>query len=41
MIGDLYLLGPIEGHVIALKSSHELNSRLAHSIMEEIRETQQ
>ena len=26
--------------VIALKSSHELNSRLARSIMEEIRETQ-
>ncbi|MEZ7578736.1 UDP-3-O-acyl-N-acetylglucosamine deacetylase [Veillonella sp. 27098_8_77] len=41
VMGDLYLLGPIEGHVIALKSSHELNSRLAHSIMEEIRETQQ
>ena len=41
VIGDLYLLGPIEGHVIALKSSHELNSRLAHSIIEEIRETQQ
>ena len=40
VIGDLFLLGPIEGHVIALKSSHELNSRLAHSIMEEIRETQ-
>ena len=41
VMGDLYLLGPIEGHVIALKSSHELNSRLAHSIMEEIREKQQ
>lgn len=41
VIGDLYLLGPIEGHVIALKSSHELNSCLARSIMEEIRETQQ
>lgn len=41
VIGDLYLLGPIAGHVIALKSSHELNSRLARSIMEEIRETQQ
>ena len=40
VIGDLYLLGHIEGHVIALKSSHELNSRLARSIMEEIRETQ-
>ena len=40
VIGDLFLLGPIEGHVIALKSSHELNSRLARSIMEEIRETQ-
>ena len=40
VMGDLFLLGPIEGHVIALKSSHELNSRLARSIMEEIRETQ-
>ncbi len=26
VIGDLFLLGRIEGHVIALKSSHELNS---------------
>ena len=41
VIGDMYLLGPIEGHIIALKSSHELNSRLAHSIMDEIRETHQ
>lgn len=41
VMGDLYLLGPIEGHVIALKSSHELNSRLARSIVQEIRETQQ
>lgn len=41
VIGDLFLLGPIKGHVIALKSSHELNSRLSRSIMEEIRETQQ
>ena len=40
VMGDLFLLGPFEGHVIALKSSHELNSRLARSIMEEIRETQ-
>ena len=41
VIGDLFLLGPLEGHIIALKSSHELNSRLSRSIMEEIRETQQ
>lgn len=41
VIGDLCLLGPIEGHIIALKSSHELNSKLARSIMEEIREIQQ
>ena len=40
VVGDLFLLGRIEGHVIAMKSSHELNSRLARSIMEEIRETQ-
>ena len=40
VVGDLFLLGRIEGHVIAMKSSHELNSKLARSIMEEIRETQ-
>ena len=38
IMGDLYLLGPIKGHVIALKSSHELNARLSRSIMKEIRE---
>lgn len=40
ILGDLYLLGPIQGHVIAVKSSHELNSRLSRSILEEIMEDQ-
>lgn len=38
IMGDLYLLGPIKGHVIALKSSHELNARLSRSIIKEIGE---
>lgn len=40
VMGDLYLLGPIEGHIIAVKSSHALNARLAQSIVDEIREAQ-
>lgn len=32
VIGDLYLLGPIKGHVIAVKSGHALNSRLAKQV---------
>ena len=40
ILGDLYLLGPIQGHIIAVKSSHELNSRLSRSILEEIMEDQ-
>lgn len=38
VIGDLSLVGmPIEGHVIAVKSSHKLNSLLTHKIIEEAR----
>lgn len=33
------MLGPIQGHIIiALKSSHELNSKLAKSVLEELKE---
>lgn len=38
VLGDLFLLGPIKGHIIALKSSHELNSRLAREILQEMKE---
>ncbi|WP_298702985.1 UDP-3-O-acyl-N-acetylglucosamine deacetylase [uncultured Veillonella sp.] len=38
VLGDLFLLGPIRGHIIALKSSHELNSRLARDILKEMKE---
>ncbi|WP_127058453.1 UDP-3-O-acyl-N-acetylglucosamine deacetylase [Veillonella ratti] len=38
ILGDLFLLGPIKGHIIALKSSHELNSRLAREILQEMKE---
>lgn len=37
ILGDLYLVGPIKGHIIAVKSSHELNSKLSHSLVKEIR----
>lgn len=37
VIGDLSLIGmPIKGHVIAVKSSHKLNSLLTHKIAEEL-----
>lgn len=32
LIGDLYLLGPIKGHVIAVKTGHAGNSKLAKQI---------
>ena len=38
VMGDLYLLGPIKAHIIAQKSSHELNARLARSILLEMQE---
>ena len=34
VIGDLRLAGLIRGHVIAVKSGHELNTRLAKQITE-------
>ncbi|WP_287769407.1 UDP-3-O-acyl-N-acetylglucosamine deacetylase [Megasphaera sp.] len=37
IVGDLSLLGrPIRGHVIAVKSSHNLNNQLTHQIFEEL-----
>lgn len=32
VIGDLYLLGPLRGHIIAVKSGHAFNSGLAKQI---------
>jgi len=32
LIGDLYLAGPIEGHVIAIRSGHSLNIKLLHKL---------
>ena len=34
LLGDLRLAGPIRGHVIAVKSGHALNTRLAKEILE-------
>jgi len=37
LIGDLYLIGcPIKGHIIALKSGHSLNLKLAKKISQQI-----
>jgi UDP-3-O-[3-hydroxymyristoyl] N-acetylglucosamine deacetylase/3-hydroxyacyl-[acyl-carrier-protein] dehydratase len=37
LLGDLYLLGqPIKGHIIALRSGHSLNLKLARKISEQI-----
>ena len=33
VLGDLFLLGPWEGHVIAVKSGHAYNSKLAKQII--------
>lgn len=35
VIGDINLAGKIKGHIIAVKSGHELNTKLAKLIMEE------
>ena len=32
VVGDLYLLGALKGHVIAVKSGHAFNSGLAKQI---------
>lgn len=34
VIGDLRLTGIVRGHVVAVKSGHELNTRLAKKIAE-------
>jgi UDP-3-O-[3-hydroxymyristoyl] N-acetylglucosamine deacetylase / 3-hydroxyacyl-[acyl-carrier-protein] dehydratase len=36
LLGDLYLTGPIKGHVIAIKSGHSLNIKLVKKIKEYI-----
>lgn len=36
VIGDISLLGCIEGHIVAVKSSHELNARLAREIVKDM-----
>lgn len=38
VLGDIFLLGPIHGHIIAVKSSHALNSRLSREILKECKE---
>jgi len=35
LLGDLYILGPIKGHIIALKSGHSLNLKMAKKIYEQ------
>lgn len=35
ILGDLSLLGNLKGHIIAVKSSHELNARLSREILKE------
>lgn len=37
ILGDLFLAGPVRGHIIAVKSSHALNTALARLIAEKIR----
>ncbi len=32
VLGDISLIGPVEGHIIAMKSSHELNAKLSRLI---------
>lgn len=38
ILGDISLLGPIKGHIIAVKSSHELNAALSRAILTEMKE---
>lgn len=38
ILGDISLVGYLKGHIIAVKSSHELNARLSRSILTEIKE---
>ncbi len=37
LLGDLYLLGPLKGYVIAIKSGHNLNIRLVKKIRDYLR----
>lgn len=37
ILGDIFLAGPIRGHIIAVKSSHALNTALAKQIVDKIR----
>lgn len=39
MVGDLSLIGPIEAHIVAVKSSHALNTELARCIHERLCQT--
>lgn len=36
ILGDLFLVGHLKGHIIAVKSSHNLNSRLSREILKEM-----
>lgn len=36
LLGDISLVGSIRGHIIAVKSSHELNARLSRELISEI-----
>lgn len=36
VLGDISLIGPIKGHIIAVKSSHELNAKLSREIYKEM-----
>lgn len=36
LLGDISLVGPLKGHIIAVKSSHELNSLLSREIIKEM-----
>ena len=38
ILGDLFLVGHLKGHIIAVKSSHNLNSRLSREIVKEMQE---
>ena len=38
ILGDLFLVGHLKGHIIAVKSSHNLNSRLSREVLKEMQE---
>lgn len=39
LIGDLYLIGPLKAHIIAIKSGHSLNIKLIKKIMQSKKQT--